>query len=188
MLHNIRSGRKPWQSSTSDTPAESAGASSSGAAQKPPHKNGHQSCPTKSLATSLPWPLLEKSTKKRIRGELRLHQRHREDTSPDPFEVAELEKVLQSLKYGKAAGYDNIALEFMKHLGSRALAWLTRFYTVVIQSNTIPKKWRTAKVIAIPNLRKDLTLAASYHPICLLSVPFKIFECLNLQCISPTIK
>ncbi|KAJ8390470.1 hypothetical protein AAFF_G00104050 [Aldrovandia affinis] len=55
----------------------------------------------------------------------------------------------------------------MKHLGPRALTWLTWFYTVVIQLNTIP----------------------NYHPIYLLLVPFQIFECFILQRIyPPTVK
>lgn len=37
-----------------------------------------------------------------------------QETNPELFEAAELEKVLQGLKCGKAAGYDNIFPEFMK--------------------------------------------------------------------------
>ncbi|KAJ8356768.1 hypothetical protein SKAU_G00195620 [Synaphobranchus kaupii] len=89
--------------------------------------------------------------------ELKIQRKQlREESNPEPFEVAELEKVLQGLKCGKAAGYDNISPEFMKHLGPRALTWLTHFYTRIIHTNSIPKKWRTAKVIAVPKPgRKD---------------------------------
>ncbi|KAJ8369623.1 hypothetical protein SKAU_G00096510 [Synaphobranchus kaupii] len=84
-------------------------------------------------------------------SELKIQRKQlREESNPEPFEVAELEKVLQGLKCGKAAGYDNISPEFMKHLGPRALTWLTHFYTRIIHTNSIPKKWRTAKVIAVP--------------------------------------
>ena len=49
----------------------------------------------------------------------------------------------------------------------------------------MPRAWRQAKVIAIPKPGKDPNIAASYRPISLLSVCFKMLERLILQRISP---
>ena len=76
----------------------------------------------------------------------------------------------------------------MKHMGPRALAWPTQFYMMVINSNTILKKWQTAKFIVVQMPRKDPILAVSYWLISLLSALYKILECLILQCISQIIE
>ncbi len=52
----------------------------------------------------------------------------------------------------------------------------------------LPRAWRQAKVIAIPKPGKDLNLAASYRPISLLSVCFKLLERLILYRISPVLE
>ena len=162
-----------------------------GAAQKPPSQSRASVTPNQvaSHLLTIAKATQDKVTRRAVTAELKKQQKApKEGTIPEPFEAAELEKVLQGLKCGKAAGYDNIFPEFMKNLGPRALTWLTQFYTRIIQTNLIPKKWRTAKVIAIPKPGKDHKLPASYRPISLLSVPFKIMECLILQRISPGVE
>ncbi len=52
----------------------------------------------------------------------------------------------------------------------------------------MPRAWRQAKVIAILKPGKNLNFAASYHPISLLSVCFKLLECLILYRISPVLE
>jgi hypothetical protein len=89
------------------------------------------------------------------------------------------------MKSGTAAGYDNILPEFLMHLGPKAKTWLVTFYTRIIQEKRMPSAWRQAKVIAIPKPGKDPNNAASYRPISLLSVCFKMLERLILQRISP---
>ena len=105
--------------------------------------------------------------------------------SPEAFKETELESVLRKIKSGTAAGYDNILPEFLMHLGPKAKTWLVTFYTRIIQGKRIPRAWRQAKVIAIPKPGKDPNNAASYRPISLLSLCFKLLERLILQRISP---
>ena len=54
-------------------------------------------------------------------------------------------------------------------------------------THSIPKIWRKAKVMAVEKPGKDLSLAANYRPISLLSVCCKLLERLALQRISPTV-
>ena len=49
----------------------------------------------------------------------------------------------------------------------------------------MPKDWRRAKVIALAKPGKDPQLPASYRPISLLSVCFKLLERVVLQRVSP---
>ena len=65
---------------------------------------------------------------------------------------------------------------------------MSAFFSRIIVENQIPKIWRKAKVIAIEKPGKDPNLAASYRPISLLSVCYKLLERLVLQRISPTVE
>src|SRR6218665_39475 len=78
--------------------------------------------------------------------------------------------------------------EFLKHMGPRAVSWLTSFYSRVIIERKVPREWRQAKVIAIPKPGKDPQLASSYRPISLLSVCFKTLERVMLNRVRPTLE
>jgi len=83
---------------------------------------------------------------------------------------------LTHTKSGTAVGYDNIAPEFLKHLGPLARCWLTKFLSHILEVRRTPRLWRRAKVIAILKSGKDPKSAASYRPISLLSVCFKVLK------------
>ena len=61
-------------------------------------------------------------------------------------------------------------------------------FTRMIWEQRIPKIWRQAKIIALPKPGKDPHLAASYWPISLLSVCYKLLERIILQRISSTVE
>uniref|UniRef100_W5MWL4 Reverse transcriptase domain-containing protein n=1 Tax=Lepisosteus oculatus TaxID=7918 RepID=W5MWL4_LEPOC len=75
----------------------------------------------------------------------------------------------------------NILPEFLKHLRPKAKIWLITFYTKIMQEKKIPVVLHQANVIAIPKPGKDTNRTASYCPVSLLSVCFKLLECLILQ-------
>jgi len=79
-------------------------------------------------------------------------------------------------------------VEFLKNLGPKARTWLSQFFSRIMATHYIPKTWRKAKVIAVEKPGKDLSLAANYRPISLLSVCYKFLERLALQRISPTVE
>ena len=54
-------------------------------------------------------------------------------------------------------------------------------------SKQIPVEWRRVKVIAIPKPENDPDSPKSYRPISLLSITFKLYECLPLHRFSPSI-
>jgi len=72
-------------------------------------------------------------------------------------------------------------------MGPQARNWLAKFFSRLLVEHRIPRVWRQAKVIALPKPGKDITLAASYRPISLLSVCFKLLERIILRRIAPTV-
>ena len=68
---------------------------------------------------------------------------------PHPFTEEEISAALQKTKSATALGYDNIHMEFLKNLGSKARTWLSKFFSRSMAIHSIPKIWRKAKAIAI---------------------------------------
>ena len=73
-------------------------------------------------------------------------------------------------------------------MGPIAAKWFTDFLNRVLLENKLPRSWREAKIIALPKPGKDPNNAASYRPISLLSVSFKVLEKLVLLRISPDVE
>ena len=99
-----------------------------------------------------------------------LLQQMSDKSLPHPFTEEEISTGLQRTKPATAPGYDNIHVEILKNLGLKARVWLSKFFSRIIATHTIPKIWRKAKVIAVEKPDKDPSLAANYRPISLLSV------------------
>ena len=108
---------------------------------------------------------------------------------PHPFTEEEISAALQKTKPATAPGYDNIRVKFLKNLGPKARIWLSKFFSRIMATHSIPKIWRKAKVIAVEKPGKDPSLAANYRPISLyLSICYKLLERLALQRIFPTVE
>jgi len=72
-------------------------------------------------------------------------------------------------------------------MGPQARNWLAKFFSCLLTEHHVPRVWCQAKVIALPKPGKDISLAASYRPISLLSVCFKLLERIILCRIAPTV-
>lgn len=79
---------------------------------------------------------------------------------------------MKACKLGKAAGLDGMYMEFSKNMGANCEIWMKNFLSRCISSNTIPKIWRQAQVIAIPKPGKDLKSPKSHRQVSLLSVTY----------------
>lgn len=93
-----------------------------------------------------------------------------------PFTSAELNQAIRSLKSGKAAGLDDIFPEFITHLGRNGRKWLRNFFSDILVKGQVPPEFKMAKIIAILKPGKPADDPASYRPISLLSVCYKILE------------
>src|SRR5688572_18399642 len=70
---------------------------------------------------------------------------------------------------GTTMGYENIAPEFIMHLGPLATNWLEKFLSRILNEQNMPKIWRKAMMIAIFKPGKERNSATIYLPISLLS-------------------
>jgi len=89
----------------------------------------------------------------------------------EPFSPEELAAALRRLKPGKS-----LFPELILHARSAPTSWFCDFLTSCMGQLKIPKIWRRAQVVVIPNREKPLGDRKSYRPIPLLWNPFKILD------------
>ena len=96
---------------------------------------------------------------------------------------------LRHLKPGKPPGLDSIFSEFILHAVSALKSWFWDFLTSCMRQLKIPKIWRRALIVAIPNPEKPLRDPKSYRsgPINLLCVPFDVLERLTYAHVEPIV-
>ena len=162
-----------------------------GAAQQPPTFG--RSCVTANQVAShlikTGKAPVDRGWRRQVHDEWRqLRSRNVSNREIDPFTPEEVSEALSHTKSGTAMGYDNIAPEFMKHLGPRAVKWFASFLSRITSERSIPRIWRRSKVIAILKPGKDPHSASSYRPISLLSVCFKVLERLILRRVTPDVE
>ena len=100
----------------------------------------------------------------------------------------ETESAIKNSKTNKSTGPDNINIQHLKHLGKKAIQYLTNIYNTAINKNTIPTIWKTAKIIPIPKPNKNTNNGTSYRPISLLSPIAKTLEKILLPHITENIE
>ena len=106
-------------------------------------------------------------------------------TSKLEITVKETIMAIQQSKIKNSAGPDNINIRHLKHLGGKALEYLTRLFNQALNRNVIPAIWKTAKIIPILKPNKDPNNGASFRPISLLSTISKTLEKILLPKIVP---
>ena len=91
---------------------------------------------------------------------------------------------IKSLKSGKAPGTDNLHPEFFLNMHPDCLRWLRTLMSTCLHLKKIPKIWRRA--ILKPN--KPAEEPASYRPISLLCIPYKLMERMIYNRLEPIIE
>ena len=162
-----------------------------GAAQQP-SKSTYPSVRANAVAAHLNHVFKAPHNKKferqvRIQGRTLLKQMS-DKSFPHLFTEEEILAALKKTKPATAPGYDNIHVEVPMNLGPKARTWLSKFFSRMMATHSVPKIWRKANVIAVEKPRKDPSLAANYRPVSLLSVCHQLLERLALQRISPTVE
>ena len=93
-----------------------------------------------------------------------------------PFSPEELDGVIAAMKPGRQGGEDKATHEMLRSLDERNRASVRTFINKVWLSGSFPDPWRKAVVAEIfKGGGKDITNPASYRPISLLSVIYKLY-------------
>ena len=87
-----------------------------------------------------------------------------------PITITESDTILpiKKSKNNNFSRPNNINIKHLKHLGPIAIKHLTNLYNITINTNIIPKIWKTSKIIPIAKPNKNPSLPSSYRPIALL--------------------
>ena len=104
------------------------------------------------------------------------------------FSEEEYRKGIAALMYNKAADIDDVLVEQLKKLVSKAHKWLQTMLSKCRTENKIPKLWRQSKIIAILKPGKDSTIPNSYRPIFLLCHTYKLYERMILNRVTPLLE
>ena len=106
-------------------------------------------------------------------------------SNSETFTPEELAAALRRLKPGKSPGLDSIFPEFILHAGSALKS--RDFLSSYMRQIKIPKIWRRALIVALPQPEKPLGDPKSYSLIFLLCVPFEILKGLIYARVEPVI-
>jgi hypothetical protein len=94
---------------------------------------------------------------------------------------------IQLTKNNNSTGPDNVNIKHLKHLGPKALDYMTKIFKISLNNNIIPQKWKLAKIVPVIKSNKDPGEGTSYRPISLLSPIAKTLEKIILPYITNNI-
>ena len=98
------------------------------------------------------------------------------------FSLQELRKAVRKFKLRKAAGPDEVPIEFWKAVlnnPGHGSQWLLDFCNCVLSCRTVPDNWHLQRV-AMVFKKGDPAESGNYRPICLLNSAYKVFAMLLL--------
>ena len=93
-------------------------------------------------------------------------------------------KAIKSCRNSKAFGPDTLSIFHLKHLGPRAIEYITALFNLSVTTCQIPAIWKSSLIIPIPKPGKDTSQGTSYRPISLLCPAAKVMESLLLPTIN----
>ena len=104
-----------------------------------------------------------------------------------PFSEGKYNNGVAALENNKAAGRDDILVEQLKHLGTKAHKWLLTMLNICFMENKIQTIWRQSKIITILK-PEDSSIPKNNRPISLLCHTYKLYERMILNRIAPAIE
>ena len=77
-------------------------------------------------------------------------------------------KAIKSCRNSKAFDPDKLSIFHLKHLGPRAIEYITTLFNLSATTCRIPAIWKSSLIIPIPKPGKDTSQGTSYQPISLI--------------------
>ena len=87
----------------------------------------------------------------------------------------EVEKAINSLKIGKAAGVDGITAEMLKYGGESVIEWMHRVCQMAWEEGRVPDDWTKAVIIPVYKGKGDRNECGSHRGISLMSIAGKVY-------------
>ena len=91
---------------------------------------------------------------------------------------------IKSCRNSKAFGPNKLSIFHLKHLGPRAIEYITTLFNLSATTCRIPAIWKSSLLIPIPKPGKDDSQGTSYRPISLICPASKVLESLFLPTIN----
>ena len=93
-------------------------------------------------------------------------------------------RAIKSCRNSKAFGPDTLRIFQLKHLGPRAIEYITALFNLSVTACQIPTIWKSSLIIPIPKPGKYTSVETSYRPISLLCPAAKVLVSLILPTIN----
>lgn len=94
----------------------------------------------------------------------------------DPTSPKELESYILALPLKKAPGHDLISNIILKHISSKALAFLSSLFNACMRIGYFPATWKLAHILMFPKQGQNKKNCSNYRPISLLPTLSKLLE------------
>ena len=88
----------------------------------------------------------------------------------------EVKNALRRMKKDKAAGSDELPVEFWKCMGEMGIKFLTRLFNRLLVGERMPEKWIRSVLILIYKNKEDAQCCGNYRGIQLMSHTMKVWE------------
>ena len=98
-----------------------------------------------------------------------------------PINEEQVIGAITQAKASTAAGPDDVTMVHLKHIGRRAIKFLTHLFNLSVKHAEMPAIWKKAVIIPVPKPGKPAGVSTSYRPISLLAPASKILE----RCLLP---
>jgi hypothetical protein len=110
----------------------------------------------------------------------KLRVKHKLDSSFKPFTTLATRDDIMAAKSSSATGPDGFTSIHLKHLGPRAIDYITKLFNLSVGGAVLPAIWKAAVIVPILKPGKPADQGSSYRPVSLLSPVAKVLERLLL--------
>ena len=94
----------------------------------------------------------------------------------DIFSCSDIAESIESLKFGKAAGFDGLSNEFFKYGSTESFLKLRlKFFNAVVSQGHFPGAFNTSVLVPIPK-KQGTSTPVDYRPILVSTTLFTLFE------------
>ena len=90
------------------------------------------------------------------------------------YNLQSVMKAIKNCKNSKAFAPDKLSIFHLKHLGPRAIEYITALFNLSATTCRIPAIWKSSLIIPIPKPGKDTSQGTSYRPISLICPVAKV--------------